>query len=208
MSLTNEKTTLSTGPLQLGKTRHAPPRASAMLESLRGLGYSTGAALADVIDNSISAGANTINIQFNWDGQSSNIYVLDNGSGMSDEELESAMTLGDKNPLDVRSTHDLGRFGMGLKTASLSQCKRLTVASKKGGSINCLRWDLEVLASNPDIGWVLIEGPALARQAIFFTDARHFRDRGGQAQGHCSQQRTTPQRNARGAHHRRDLPRL
>ena len=61
-----------------------------MLESLRGLGYSTAAALADIIDNSISAGATTVDIQFNWKGNSSNIYILDNGSGMSDGDLESA----------------------------------------------------------------------------------------------------------------------
>ena len=79
---------------------------------------------------------------------------------MSDAELESAMTLGDKNPLDTRSTHDLGRFGMGLKTASFSQCKRLTVASRKDGSCSCLRWDLGILSENPDLGWMLFEGPA------------------------------------------------
>jgi hypothetical protein len=140
-------------------TRNAPPRASAMLESLRGLGYSTASALADIIDNSISAGASTVDIQFNWKGKLSSIYVLDNGSGMSDQELESAMTLGDKNPQETRLPQDLGRFGMGLKTASFSQCKRLTVASKKLGVTSCLRWDLDILASNPDMGWVLFEGP-------------------------------------------------
>jgi HSP90 family molecular chaperone len=124
-----------------------------MLESLRGLGYSTAAALADIIDNSISANASTIDIQFNWNEKSSNIFILDNGKGMSDEELESAMTLGDKNPLDFRSASDLGRFGMGLKTASFSQCKRLTVASKKNDSTSCLRWDLDILSANPDMGW-------------------------------------------------------
>jgi hypothetical protein len=142
------------------KTRNAPPRASAMLESLRGLGYSTAAALADIIDNSISAGATTVDLQFNWKEKSSNIHILDNGFGMDDQELQSAMTLGDKNPLDGRSQFDLGRFGMGLKTASFSQCKRLTVASRKNGVTSCLRWDLDLLTANPDMGWVLIEGPA------------------------------------------------
>lgn len=131
-----------------------------MLESLRGLGYSTAAALADIIDNSISAGATTVDLQFNWKEKSSNIYVLDDGPGMNDQELESAMTLGDKNPLEARLAHDLGRFGMGLKTASFSQCKRLTVASRRDGVTSCLRWDLNLLTANPDMGWVLIEGPA------------------------------------------------
>ncbi|WP_197678706.1 ATP-binding protein [Janthinobacterium lividum] len=142
------------------KTRSAPPRAMAMLESLRGLGYSTAAALADIIDNSISADAEEVRIDFTWDGPSSRVTILDDGRGMDDAELESAMRLGDKNPLDVRSAHDLGRFGMGLKTSSLSQCRRLTVATVKGGVTSCLRWDLDELAANPEGGWLLFEGSA------------------------------------------------
>jgi hypothetical protein len=142
------------------KTRSAPPRAMAMLESLRGLGYSTGTALADIIDNSISAGASEVRLDFAWDGSNSRITVLDDGRGMDDSELESAMRLGDKNPLDTRSAHDLGRFGMGLKTASFSQCRRLTVATVKGGATSCLRWDLDELAANPAGDWLLFEGPA------------------------------------------------
>lgn len=142
------------------KTRKAPPNAIAMLESLRGLGYSTAAALADIIDNSISAGASEIRLDFQWDGPDSRILVLDDGCGMSDAELEEAMRLGGKNPLAEREAHDLGRFGMGLKTASLSQCRRLTVASVKKGERSCLRWDLDELASNPQSDWLLFEGPA------------------------------------------------
>lgn len=142
------------------KTRSAPPHAMTMLEALRGLGYSTSAALADIIDNSISAGAKEVKIDFVWDGPASHISILDNGQGMSDAELESAMRLGDKNPLDVRAEHDLGRFGMGLKTASFSQCRRLTVKTIKNEEASCLRWDLDELAANPDGGWLLFEGPA------------------------------------------------
>ena len=131
-----------------------------MLESLRGLGYSTAAALADIVDNSISAGASLVHLDFHWDGTSSCVQILDDGRGMSDPELESAMRLGDKNPLAVREAHDLGRFGMGLKTASLSQCRRLTVASVKHGERSCLRWDLDELASDPQSDWLLFEGPA------------------------------------------------
>lgn len=142
------------------KTRSAPPRAMAMLEALRGLGYSTAAALADIIDNSISAEATEVRIDFTWNGLGSRIAILDNGRGMDDAELESAMRLGDKNPLDARSVNDLGRFGMGLKTASLSQCRRLTVAAVKEGFTSCLRWDLDELAADPDGGWLLFESPA------------------------------------------------
>lgn len=132
----------------------------AMLEALRGLGYSTGAALADIIDNSISAGAKEVRIDFAWHAQTSRITVLDDGRGMNDAELESAMRLGEKNPLDARAAHDLGRFGMGLKTASFSQCRRLTVATVKKGAESCLRWDLDELAADPEGGWLLFEGPA------------------------------------------------
>lgn len=141
------------------RTRNVPPRAEAMMEALRGLGYSTAAALADIVDNSVSAGASEVSIRFDWDGKRSRISIFDDGHGMDDAELERAMRLGDKSPLDARSSDDLGRFGMGLKTASLSQCRRLTVASvREGGTISCLRWDLDELASRPDAGWILFEG--------------------------------------------------
>jgi hypothetical protein len=142
------------------KSRLAPPRASAMIEALRGLGYSTATALADIIDNSISANAGRVEINFVWAGDASHLYILDDGVGMDEDELDAAMRLGDRNPLNVRAAHDLGRFGLGLKTASFSQCRRLTVASLKNGRLSCLRWDLDVLAASSDDGWHLLEGPA------------------------------------------------
>lgn len=143
------------------RTRHAPPKAGAMMEALRGLGYSTAAALADVVDNSISAGASEVRLRFDWDADNSRISILDNGRGMSDSELEAAMTLGAINPFDERKPTDLGRFGLGLKTASFSQCRRLTVASKReGGVVVCLRWDLDAIASDPEAGWRMFEGAA------------------------------------------------
>lgn len=132
-----------------------------MLEALRGLGYSTAAALADIVDNSISAGASEVRIDFTWSGNQSRITVLDNGCGMSDAQLESAMRLGERNPLDNREASDLGRFGMGLKTASFSQCRRLTVASVQSDSATCcLRWDLDAIAARDSDDWILFEGPA------------------------------------------------
>lgn len=148
-------------------SRNAPPHAGAMLESLRGLGYSVPAAIADIIDNSISAESTEVRINFTWNGPFSRISFVDNGTGMSDSELESAMRLGDKNPLDQRSAKDLGRFGMGLKTASFSHCRRLTVASVKNGMLSCLRWDLEELASKPEAGWLLYEGPSHGSEPFF-----------------------------------------
>lgn len=146
--------------------RHAPPKAAAMIESLRGLGYSTATALADVIDNSLAAHADRVMLEFFWDGQASRIAVLDNGTGMNDNELEKAMRLGERSPLDERSPGDLGRFGMGLKTASFSQCRQLTVASRQQDTRACLRWDLDALAENNGDGWYLLEGPAKESEAF------------------------------------------
>lgn len=138
------------------KSRFAPPRPSAMIESLRGIGYTPETAIADIIDNSISAKAKVVSVNFSKEF----ITILDDGCGMNDQELELAMWLGDKNPLDARDPEDLGRFGLGLKTASFSQCRRLTVASKKNNTISCLRWDLDVLAEVNDGNWHLLEGAA------------------------------------------------
>jgi hypothetical protein len=129
-----------------------------MVEALRGLGYSTPTAIADVIDNSIAASATTITVTFAWNHGDSSIVIIDDGVGMSDAELDRAMRLGDRNPLTERAAGDLGRFGLGLKTASFSQCRRLTVASRKDGELSCLRWDLDVLAEGDGSGWYLLEG--------------------------------------------------
>jgi Histidine kinase-, DNA gyrase B-, and HSP90-like ATPase len=147
-------------PRTVIRSRPAPPRASAMLEALRGLGYSPASALADIIDNSIAARASRIDLQFSWRDSESCIAILDNGEGMDERELDRAMRLGEMNPLDERASHDLGRFGLGLKTASFSQCRRLTVASKKEGRLSCLRWDLDILSTSQDDGWHLLEGPS------------------------------------------------
>ena len=131
-----------------------------MIEALRGLGYSTATALCDIIDNSISAKARSVNVSFAWNGDRSHVTILDDGSGMSAAALESAMRLGERSPLDPRAESDLGRFGMGLKTASFSQCRRLTVASMLDGRMNCLRWDLDFIASSAGDDWLLLDGPA------------------------------------------------
>ncbi len=146
------------------KSRLAPPRASAMIEALRGLGYSTATALADIIDNSISANARNVELIFSWQAGRSYIAILDDGCGMDEKALDLAMRLGERNPLEKRSIDDLGRFGLGMKTASFSQCRSLTVASKRDGACNCLRWDLDVLATSDD-GWHLLEGPAIGSES-------------------------------------------
>lgn len=129
-----------------------------MVEALRGLGYNTQTALADIIDNSIAAGSNEVRIDLIWAGLESRILCLDNGSGMSEHGLDRAMRLGERNPLEERSAADLGRFGLGLKTASFSQCRRLTVATAGSDGTHALRWDLDYLANSADDGWHLLEG--------------------------------------------------
>jgi hypothetical protein len=147
-----------------------------MIESLRGIGYSAASALADIIDNSISAGAKTVDLMFDWAGEWSSIRILDDGVGMNDAQLEFAMRLGERNPLDIRSNDDLGRFGLGLKTASFSQCRRLTVGSRAEGQIACLRWDLDVLKDSHGDGWYLLEGAAPGTEQL-------LEPLSGQAQG-------------------------
>lgn len=123
------------------KTVTLPPSASSLMESIRSIGYSLEAAVADIIDNSITAGASHISINF-FPIDSPYIVIADDGCGMSAEELETAMQYGSKNPLCPRGKKDLGRYGLGLKTASLSQCQILTVVTKKEGKISCCRWNL------------------------------------------------------------------
>jgi hypothetical protein len=124
-----------------------PPPAHALVEALRGLGYNLWTAIADIIDNSIAAGAGTIRLDFGWEGGASWIRVSDDGHGMDESELAQAMRPGSRNPLSARQPSDLGRFGLGLKTASFSQCRRLTVASRRAGMPSaCRLWDLDEIA--------------------------------------------------------------
>jgi hypothetical protein len=124
------------------------PRASALVESLRAFGYSPQTAIADLLDNSVSASSSNVDVQFRWDGHDSWIAVLDDGVGMSEEVLREAMRAGSANPLDTRGAQDLGRFGLGLKTASFSQCRRLVVMSAvEAGPPTTRTWDLDLIGS-------------------------------------------------------------
>jgi hypothetical protein len=124
------------------------PSASAMIESMRACGYSLPMAIADLIDNSISAGSANVWLNFHWAGPDSWISVMDDGNGMSKEELVSAMRLGSQSPLEEREIGDLGRFGLGMKTASFSQCRRLTVKTRHKNNETIRRWDLDFIADN------------------------------------------------------------
>ncbi len=131
------------------------PSPTALVESLRSIGYTVETALADIIDNSISAGAVKISVRFRWSEGRPWLAVMDDGCGMTPEKLQDAMRFGSQSPLLKRAKHDLGRFGLGLKTASISQCRRLTVCSKCGNLTSVCEWDLDYLASEATEQWML-----------------------------------------------------
>tara|TARA_Y100000589_G_C27173981_1_gene637953 strand:- start:859 stop:2280 length:1422 start_codon:yes stop_codon:yes gene_type:complete len=124
----------------------ATPSAALLIESIRDIGYSLETAIADLVDNSISAGAKNIDILLINDADDKPfLSVEDDGEGMTEDELLSAMRLGSKDPNIVRAKDDLGRFGLGLKTASFSQCRQLTVESNKLGKSTSMTWDLDLV---------------------------------------------------------------
>lgn len=127
---------------QLNGGRELPPVASILMQSLRSVGYSTATALADLVDNSIAARARTIRVNI-VRVPTPYLAVVDDGCGMDKTTLISAMRFGSRDPRDHRDGADLGRFGLGLKTAALSQCRRLTVASLKDSQLSIARWDLD-----------------------------------------------------------------
>ncbi|MEV1009771.1 ATP-binding protein, partial [Streptomyces sp. NPDC049881] len=135
----------------------AAPDPAGMVASLSSLGYSLPAAVADLVDNSVSAEARNIDVDFTWDGQSSWIAVTDDGRGMTEPELVTAMTVAARGPSAERSATDLGRFGVGLKSASFSQCRKLTVATVRDGSWHVRTWDLGVVEHYKE--WRLLRDP-------------------------------------------------
>ena len=137
------------------ETVRAEPEARSMIETFRAIGYSVETAIADIVDNAISAGATHIWIDFEWKGSDTFLSIRDDGHGMDEEELIGAMRPGSRSPLEDRGRHELGRFGLGLKTASFSQCRKLTVVSKKAESpVSAFMWDLDFV--NTTGKWDLI----------------------------------------------------
>ena len=135
------------------KIQNTPPNVGNFVKSLRDIGYTLEVAVADILDNSISAQANQIKI-YAVAKPEIIFCILDDGDGMTEAELVEAMRLSSKSPDDVRDKKDLGKFGLGLKTASFSQCKKLTVLSKKNNQISVKQWDLDYIAKQNE--WSLI----------------------------------------------------
>lgn len=128
------------------------PYAPMLIESMRALGYSFPTAIADLIDNSISAGAKNISIITN-PGDNPFLIIIDDGCGMDNGELYEAMRYGSSDPNEYRDENDLGRFGLGLKSASLSQCRNLVVVSKCNSELNSYSWNLDYVVEKGS--WLL-----------------------------------------------------
>ena len=132
------------------------PKASTLMGSLRSMGYSFESAVADVIDNSLSAHAQNVRILFPMNPMDElALGILDDGDGMTKEVLLEAMRYGCMSAEKERSEEDLGRFGMGMKSASLSQCRCLTVVSFEGKTLNGLTWDYNHILETQD--WMIQE---------------------------------------------------
>lgn len=130
------------------------PYAPILIESMRSIGYSFDTAIADIVDNSVSAQANRIDIILSL-MNNPYIIIFDNGCGMNKKEIINAMRYGSMDPLLDRNENDLGRFGLGLKSASLSQCRELVVVSKKVNNLSAFSWNLNKIKETGD--WTLLE---------------------------------------------------
>jgi Histidine kinase-, DNA gyrase B-, and HSP90-like ATPase len=134
------------------------PSAARTVASLRDIGYDTPRAIADLVDNSVAAGATQIDVTLHFDGEKSWIRVADNGHGMDAATLLEAVRYGSRRDYVA---DDLGKFGFGLKTASTSQCRRVTVASRKSPQyarieVRCL--DLDHIAKTNEWEVLVLDG--------------------------------------------------
>jgi hypothetical protein len=137
----------------------AAPHAASLVESLRAFGYELPAALADLADNSLFHRARHLTVHCHWGGENSAIALADDGSGMDEPTLINAMRLGSQNPREMRDPGDFGRFGLGLKTASFSQCRRVTVFTRRNrGDVFVRCWDLDHIAKIDK--WQLLRTPS------------------------------------------------
>ena len=133
----------------------ANPNPEYLIKSIAEQGYSLETSLADLMDNSISADANKIEVLIDMDSEPFKLFLADNGKGMNEEELSKNLHFPSSSPDSQREIKDLGRFGLGLKTASFSQTRCFTVISRKKGEdkYSARTWDVDFLKTN---GWKII----------------------------------------------------
>lgn len=144
------------------KTFEIAPSAARLTGSLRDIGYDFPTAVADLVDNSVTANANRVNVYTQFEPNGSYVLISDDGDGMTERELVEALRFGSRRSYD---RNELGRFGLGLKTGSFSQCRRLTVVTRtapKRARFNVMtldlnrisrtdRWDITVDETSPAI---------------------------------------------------------
>lgn len=132
------------------------PQADTLMGSMRSMGYSFEAAIADVIDNSISANCRLVKLFFPSEPTDELVVgIIDDGEGMSADALFEAMRYGSTDSELERRTNDLGRFGLGMKSASLSQCRILTVVSLHDGELSSYSWDYNCIQESKE--WIVKE---------------------------------------------------
>lgn len=153
----------------MARPHHLPPSAASLTASLRDLGYSLETAIADLTDNSISADATDIQIFCDLSRAAPVLVIADNGRGMTEAEVIAAMRHGATDPRKKRGPKDLGRFGLGLKTASFSQCRRLTVASTQRGERSGAEWNLAQVEDEDDWFIAVLDQEEVAAQPFFDT---------------------------------------
>lgn len=129
------------------------PSAARLIGSLRDIGYDFPTAIADIVDNSVSAGAQNVGIELAFIPDESYVLVWDDGVGMSESQLNEAFRFGSRRDYEEA---ELGRFGLGLKTGSFSQCRRLTVMTRpRGGTAEILSRTLDLDHVESTDQWVI-----------------------------------------------------
>jgi DNA topoisomerase VI subunit B len=147
---------------EMGKSGHEMiPSARRLMTSMRDMGYDFATAVADVVDNSVEARATHVAIDVRFDGDGSWVRIIDNGTGMKPAQIREALRYGSEREYDGHES--LGKFGLGLKTASLSQCRVLTVASRtqKSGRMEVRQLDLDHIEDTND--WEILQLSAAER---------------------------------------------
>lgn len=176
------------------------PSAARLTGSLRDIGYDFTGALADIVDNSVAAGAREISIDIHFEGADSYVVIADDGNGMTESELLEALRFGTRRDYELG---DLGRYGLGLKTASLSQCRRVSVITRH--SINYRRLAAKTLDLDHILAadrWEVIDPPAGSHCGV---GASHLMEQPGTVVLWELLDRVLPERNPEGGWARRRL---
>lgn len=182
------------------RTAAVTPSAARLTESLRDVGYDFPAAVADIVDNSVMAGAQHVDIVIDFDGADSSVMVADDGFGMTANGLIEALRYGTRR---AYSRGDLGRYGLGLKTASLSQCRSVTVvsrSSKSPGRDTARMLDLDLIAKWDE--WLVVEP---VRDSAVARARRHMDDSAGTVVIWRKLDRVLPERRPHGSWGQRRL---